>query len=282
MAQTERTRRMAARGSSRTITRSVRRARRWLVVTPVALLALVGSLLLAAANSDTDGMLGGAHGPDSSVLEPAGDGSGVGDGGSIPFPEAVTGKTAAEVLALIPTKGKAPKTGYNRTGVFGEAWSDVDHNGCDTRNDILARDLTNTVAPNGCKIITGTLADPYTGRTIDFVRGDKTSPLVQIDHVVALSNAWQTGAQQLSDAQRLLLANDPLNLLAVDGPTNNQKGDADAAAWLPPAKASRCDYVARQVSVKAIYGLWVTEAERDAIDRVLAGCQGQPALESGL
>lgn len=271
---------MAARGSSRTLTRSVRRARRWLVLTPVALLALFGSLLLAAANSDTDGVFGGATGSDSNTSQPELNGTGTGAG--VPFPDAVTGKTAVEVLAGLPTKGKAPKTGYNRTGMFGEAWTDVDRNGCDTRNDILARDLSNTVAPNGCKILTGTLADPYTGTTIDFVRGDATSPMVQIDHVVAISNAWQTGAQQLSNEQRLSLANDPLNLLAVDGPTNNQKGDADAAAWLPPAKASRCDYVARQVSVKAIYGLWVTQSERDAIDRVLAGCQGQLALTSGL
>ena len=110
------------------------------------------------------------------------------------------------------------------------------------------------------------------------MRGQGTSELVQIDHVVALSDAWQKGAQQLDPAARERFANDPLNLLAVDGTANRQKSDGDAATWLPPRKGFRCDYVARQVSVKAAYGLWVTAAERDAIARVLATCPDQPAL----
>ena len=121
-------------------------------------------------------------------------------------------------------------------------------------------------------MLRGTLHDPYTGKVIAFVRGSGTSSKVQIDHVVALGDAWQKGAQQLSADTRLHLANDPLNLLAVDGPTNQRKGDGDAATWLPPNKAYRCQYVARQVAVKARYHLWVTSAERDAIARVLAGC----------
>jgi hypothetical protein len=99
-----------------------------------------------------------------------------------------------------------------------------------------------------------------------------TSDDVQIDHVVALSNAWQTGAQALDVYQRELIATDPLNLLAVNGPTNQSKGDGDAATWLPPAKGYRCAYVARQVAVKTRYKLWVTPAERDAIARVLTDC----------
>jgi hypothetical protein len=125
-------------------------------------------------------------------------------------------------------------------------------------------------------VLSGRLADPYTGRTITFRRGQDTSDDVQIDHVVALSNAWQTGAQQLDARTRELFGNDPLNLLAVDGPTNSAKGDGDAATWLPPARAYRCAYVARQVAVKAKYGLWVTSAERDAIARILGGCPGEP------
>jgi len=187
--------------------------------------------------------------------------------------------TAAATLATLAIKGRAPKTGYDRD-LFGQAWADVDRNGCDTRNDILARDLTaETFRPGtgDCVVITGTLADPYTARTLSFVKADASA--VQIDHVVALSDAWQKGAQQWDASRRLAFANDPLNLLAVDGPTNASKSDGDAATWLPPNKAYRCPMVARQVAVKATYGLWVTQAERDAIDRVLTGCPGEPLPE---
>jgi hypothetical protein len=123
----------------------------------------------------------------------------------------------------------------------------------------------------------GTLADPYTGTTINFLRGAATSSAVQIDHVVALSDAWQKGAQQLTTEQRTAFANDPLNLQATDGPTNMKKGDGDAATWLPPNKGFRCEYVARQISVKATYSLWVTQAEHDAMARILADCSAQLA-----
>ena len=193
---------------------------------------------------------------------------------------AATDMTAIALLATLPVKGREPKTGYDRSGGFGTAWLDVDQNGCDTRNDILARDLTGTVKSDSCRVLTGTLVGPYTGKTISFVRGNSTSSLVQIDHVVALSNAWQTGAQQLSQAQRVSLANDPLNLLAVDGRTNSSKGDGDTATWLPPVKSYRCAYVARQISVKATYGLWVTQAEHDAMTRILTACPDEPATAS--
>ncbi|WP_440164991.1 GmrSD restriction endonuclease domain-containing protein [Arthrobacter sp. SAFR-044] len=185
---------------------------------------------------------------------------------------------AADLLEALPIKGRAPKTGYERS-LFGATWADVDQNGCDTRNDILNRDLTGITYVNSvpCTVKTGVLADPYTGTAIDFVRGTTTSSAVQINHVVALSDAWQKGAQQLTTEQRTAFANDPLNLQATDGPTNQQKGDGDAATWLPPAKGFRCEYVARQVSVKARYSLWVTQAEHDAIAGILAACPGQPA-----
>ncbi|MCZ2401882.1 DUF1524 domain-containing protein [Paenarthrobacter sp. Z7-10] len=182
--------------------------------------------------------------------------------------------TALNLLATLPVKGRAPKTGYSRDQ-FGQAWADVDHNGCDTRNDILRRDLKSlTVKPgtHNCVILTGTLHDPYTATIIPFQRGVATSSAVQIDHVVALSDAWQTGAQQLTPGQRTSLGNDPLNLLAVDGPANLQKSDSDAASWLPANKSYRCPYVARQISVKATYKLWVTAAEHDAMARILANC----------
>ncbi|GAA4047561.1 hypothetical protein GCM10023063_38650 [Arthrobacter methylotrophus] len=185
---------------------------------------------------------------------------------------------AVDLLSTLAVKGRAPMTGYDRSQ-FGQAWADVDRNGCDTRNDILKRDLTQLSYTNSlpCKVQTGTLADPYTGKSIGFVRGTSTSAAVQIDHVVALGDAWQKGAQQLSLEQRTAFANDPLNLQATDGPTNVQKGDGDTATWLPPNKSFRCDYVARQISVKATYNLWVTQAEHDAMANVLADCPNQTA-----
>lgn len=187
--------------------------------------------------------------------------------------------TARWILSGIPIRGRAPKTGYERAR-FGPAWTDNvavagGHNGCDTRNDILRRDLRDlTVRPGtrNCIILTGVLSDPYTGRRIDFVRGSRTSTAVQIDHVVALNDAWQKGAQKIGAERRRELANDPMNLLAVDGPTNQSKGAGDAATWLPPNKAFRCRYVALQTWVKARYDLWMTGAEHDAIERILSRC----------
>lgn len=184
---------------------------------------------------------------------------------------------AFATLDQLPVKGRAPRTGYSREE-FGQRWKDTDHNGCDQRNDVLARDLENAVAPAGCAVESGVLHDPYTGTVIQFQRGQDTSALVQIDHVVALADAWQKGAQQLTTEERELLANDPLNLLAVDGFTNQAKGAGDAATWLPPNEAYRCDYVARQVEVKHRYGLWVTQSEKDAIARVLDECSSAPEV----
>ena len=182
------------------------------------------------------------------------------------------GQFARSVLETLAVKGRAPKTNYARTQ-FGSGWDTT--NGCDMRNIILKRDLTNVVVDESCKVTKGTLNDPYTGKLIEFVRGDTTSDDVQIDHVIALSNAWQTGAQQLTKEQRVALANDPLELLAVDGPANQAKGDGDAATWLPPNKAFRCQYIARQIAVKAKYTLWVTLPEKQAMQRVLDACPTQ-------
>lgn len=191
-----------------------------------------------------------------------------------PLDQGTASDAALAVLATLPVKGRAPKTGYSRDQ-FGQTWADVDGNGCDTRNDMLRRDLSAIALKPGtrdCIVLSGVLGDPYTATFINFLRGTSTSTAVQIDHVVALSDAWQKGAQQLSADQRLAFANDPLNLLAVDGRTNLQKSDGDAATWLPPNKAFRCSYVARQISVKSRYALWVTPAERDAMARVLGDC----------
>lgn len=194
-----------------------------------------------------------------------------------PLPEATKQQFFGDSNALaeldkIEVKGRAPKTGYSRQQ-FGDGWGKT--NGCSVREVILVRDLTDEKVDDKCRVQSGTLADPYTGKIIQFQRGQETSQLVQIDHVVALSDAWQKGAQQLSPAQREQFANDPLNLLAVDGPANQVKGDGDAATWLPANKSFRCQYVARQIAVKFKYQLWVTSNEKSAMQRVLASCPDQ-------
>jgi hypothetical protein len=190
---------------------------------------------------------------------------------------AATEGIATDALAGLAVKGRAPKTGYSREQ-FGQSWRDVDRNGCDQRNDALRRDLTEvTVKPgtHGCVVDAGILVSPYSGATVPFTRGRTSSAEVPIDHVVALSDAWQKGAQQWTPAKRETFANDLLELWATDRWTNSSKGDSDAASWLPPLKAVRCEYVARQIAVKAAYGLWVTRAEHDAIGRVLDRCPAQ-------
>ncbi len=186
--------------------------------------------------------------------------------------------SALETAGRLPVRGRAPRTGYDRER-FGPAWADVDGNGCDTRNDVLARDLTDVTVragTGGCVVLAGTLAEPYRPAVVAFRRGQGTSEDVQVDHVVALSDAWQKGAQQWTPRVRRAFANDPANLLAVDGELNGLKSDGDAATWLPPNRGYRCAYVARQVAVKWDYGLWVTAAERAAMVQVLSGCPGQP------
>ena len=185
--------------------------------------------------------------------------------------------TASSALATLAVKGRAPKTGYDRDALFGD-WADPDGNGCDARNDVLARDLTNKFFGTGrdkCLVLSGTLVDPYSGKKIDFTRGQGTSALVPIDHVVAVSDAWQKGAFKWDAAKRINFYNDPLNLMATQRSLNSQKGDGDAATWLPPLKSYRCTYIARQIAVKAKYAIWVTKAEKDAMVRILSACPKQ-------
>jgi len=184
----------------------------------------------------------------------------------VPAAEVATARAQLDGLAV---KGRAAKTGYDREQ-FGDGWADVDGDGCSTRDEVLARDLT-ALELDGCRVLAGTLLDPYGGTEIAFSR-DRAED-VQIDHVVALADAWQKGAQQWTPAQRAAFANDPLNLLAVDGGLNQAKGAGDAATWLPPARSYRCPYAIRQVAVKAKWGLWVTAAERDALARELGRCR---------
>jgi hypothetical protein len=231
-----------------------------------AVLAITGALTAA-------GLLGGCR---ATTTGPAHSGSPGSSGGA-----AAAGGTALTAAEALTVKGRAPKTGYSRDQ-FGQGWTDTDHNGCDTRDDVLTRDLTDERfrADRGgdCVVTSGVLKDPYTGETIRFTRGHST---VDIDHVVALSDAWQKGAQYWSAARRVQLANDPLNLLAVDAAANRGKGDGDTATWLPPDRSFRCPYVARQVAVKKKYGLWVTGAEQAAMEKVLNTCPGQTLPDSG-
>lgn len=181
---------------------------------------------------------------------------------------------AINLLRELEVKGHAPKTGYDRKEFY-YTWPSID--GCNLRQKILKREFGDTAKLNGCIVISGEFDEPYTGKHLVFIDKSSITKGLQIDHVVALSNAWQTGAQYKEQSVRYQIATDPLNLLAVDGPANEQKSDADAATWLPANKKFRCAYVARQVSVKYKYKLWITAPEKSAIEKVLANCPNEPA-----
>lgn len=184
---------------------------------------------------------------------------------------------ATEVLAQLKVKGRAPKTGYERKEFY-DGWPNIE--GCSLRQRILRREFGDSakLADDNCNVLAGEFDEPYTGKHLGFSEKSAISKGVQIDHVVALSDAWQKGAQNLSKDERYNLATDPLNLLAVDASTNQGKSDGDAATWLPPNKSFRCQYVARQVSVKYKYHLWITEAEKTAISDILETCPNERAV----
>ncbi|MFF4088399.1 HNH endonuclease family protein [Streptomyces nigra] len=186
----------------------------------------------------------------------------------------------AEARALIEkvtTKGRGPRTGYDREA-FGYAWMDsapggvpFSRNGCDTRNDLLKRDGQDVRFRSGsdCVVMSMTLDDPYTGGTIEWTKSKATS--VQIDHVMPLSYDWQMGASRWPEGKRQDIANDPLNLLPVDGPTNSSKGDSGPASWLPPSKPIRCSYAVRFAQVSLKYELPVTKADKEMMLRQCGG-----------
>ena len=186
-------------------------------------------------------------------------------------------RRALEVLAELQTKGRSPKTNYSRERFY-ESWPMID--GCNLRQRIIKRDFGDNAVLDGCNVLSGEYDEPYTGQHLVFNEKSEISTGIQIDHVVALSDAWQKGADldHMSDETRYALATDPLNLLAVDANANQVKKDGDAATWLPKNKKFRCQYVARQVSVKAKYNLWVTAAEREMIEKILAQCPNEPVL----
>jgi hypothetical protein len=180
---------------------------------------------------------------------------------------------ALKQLSQLAVKPAGSMKGYSRAR-FGPAWQDVDHNHCNTRDDILKRDLEQITLKAGstCVVQSGILHDFYTGTTIRFLRGIRTSTAVQIDHVVALADAWRTGANAWTAARRLAYANTPTVLLAVDGPANEAKGDSDASEWLPTRRAFDCRYIAKQIAIKTMFSLWLTPSEHDAMAARLAHC----------
>lgn len=184
-------------------------------------------------------------------------------------------KLAVDVLELLEVKGRAPKTGYSRDEFY-KNWPTID--GCSLRQRIIRREFGETAVLDGCNVVAGEYDEPYTGQHLEFLSREEISKGVQIDHVVALSDAWQKGAQYMSAETRYAMATDALNLLAVDAAANGKKSDGDAATWLPSNKQFRCQYVARQVSVKYKYALWVTQAEKEVISRVLTNCPKEPAV----
>lgn len=192
-------------------------------------------------------------------------------------PSSSNAPLALDVLEQLAVKGRAPKTGYSRDEFYSD-WPKI--SGCSLRQIILKRELGDaaTLADDNCTVLAGTFTEPYTGQTLTFTEKSQLTKGLQIDHIVALSDAWQKGAQAISKDERYQLATDPLNLIAADSSANQQKSDGDAATWLPANKSFRCQYVARQVSVKYKYRLWVTQAEHDAIKNILTACPSEPAI----
>jgi len=188
----------------------------------------------------------------------------------IATPEPSAGESQALLAAqALVERGRSATTNYSRDA-FGSAWKDVDRNGCDTRNDILGRDFTTAIykaGTNDCKVIGGTWTDPYSNETYTFTEQPSEA---QIDHVVALSNAWQMGADLWTAEIRTEFANDPLNLIVTVASLNRQKSDSNAASWLPPYKPGRCDFIARQVAVKTKWQLFVTSSEKSAMLGILS------------
>lgn len=168
---------------------------------------------------------------------------------------------ANEVVEEFELEGVlAPPTDgpYDRDA-FGTSWYDVDQNGCDTRNDVLARDLTDLVIDeDDCTVLFGTLHDPYTGETYEYERGHS---VVDIDHVVPLAAAWSMGADSWTDAQRLAFANDPANLEASYMGANRSKGDRTLSEWMPINEEFHCAYATAFVKVAKSYNLFLSPAD---------------------
>ncbi len=254
----------------------------WLVINPASyekIFVQTGEAEAVLENDEGDSD-GGAEEIDPEENEASGIGafeSGVieTEAGDFEASEASSDLLAVEVVEKLEVKGRAPKTGYKREEFY-SGWPNVD--GCSLRQRIILREFGDSAVLDGCNVVAGEYDEPYTGEHLKFKEKAEISSGVQIDHVVALSDAWQKGAQYFDADKKYAIATDPLNLLAVDASANKKKSDGDAATWLPPNKKFRCQYVARQASVKYKYSLWVTEAEKEAILRVLESCPNARAV----
>ncbi|MFB9352781.1 HNH endonuclease family protein [Streptomyces heliomycini] len=233
------------------------------VIAAMALLA--GCEGVQGAGSPAGDESGGAA-SDGRAVSPLDNPDGTGPGLA-----SVTGESdraeAVDLITKVTTKGRGPKTGYDRDE-FGYAWMDtadgvpLARNGCDTRNDLLQRDGQEVRFRSGsdCVVVAMTLDDPYTGTTIEWRKQEAAE--VQIDHVVPLSYSWQMGASRWPEAKRERLANDTLNLIPVQGRANSAKGDSGPATWLPPDKRIRCAYAVRFAQVAVKYEMPVTPADK--------------------
>lgn len=176
--------------------------------------------------------------------------------------------TAALTTLALFDRYDTPVAGYS-AAAFGEDWVDVDRNGCATVDDILHRDLDPDEREGSCEVQTGVLHDPYTGATVDFVRG---TGLVSVDHLISAENAWNGGAADWNAVERAEFFNDPLNLISVSSAAATERSGADAASWMPSDQAFHCDYVQRQVKVLKRYDLAVSDAEHAAAAATLTVC----------
>ncbi|HZQ30664.1 MAG TPA: HNH endonuclease family protein [Mycobacterium sp.] len=194
------------------------------------------------------------------------------------IPTLAPGSDVLAGVAVIPVRVR----GYDyRRAAFGDPWTDdndapLGRNGCDTRDDILDRDLVDKtyVSIKRCPhaVATGILHDPYTNDTIAFTRGEKTGASVQIDHIVPLAYAWDEGARNWTDELRVRFANDPANLLAVQGQANQDKGDQGPSTWMPPNHAFWCQYSVQFADVLRGYGLPVDQASADVLRQAASTC----------
>jgi hypothetical protein len=192
-----------------------------------------------------------------------------------------TVQPGSDVLAGVAVLPQRTHRYDYRRAAFGDAWDDdndapLGHNGCDTRDDILDRDLVDKTyvsikrCPNA--VATGTLHDPYTNATVAFQRGAKVGEAVQIDHIVPLAYAWDMGAYSWPQPERLRFANDPANLLAVQGQANQDKGDSPPAQWMPPNTAFACQYAMQFIAVLRGYQLPVDQASAGVLRQAAATC----------
>ncbi|MFE1025314.1 HNH endonuclease family protein [Streptomyces sp. NPDC058818] len=248
----------------------------WAAVAALALTLVTGCEGLGGDGDGTSSSGGGAEAPAAGqAVSPLRNPDGT-DPGLAPVTGDTHEATARRLIEGLKTKGRGPRTGYDRDE-FGYAWMDsadgvpLARNGCDTRNDLLQRDGQDLRFRSGsdCVVVAMTLDDPYTGTTIEWRKQEASE--VQIDHVVPLSYSWQMGSSRWAESKREQLANDPLNLLPVQGRANSAKRDSGPASWLPPAKSIRCAYAVRFAQVAVKYELAVTAPDRQAMLRQCGG-----------